>query len=125
MTADNIILDPSNRNITVYTTRVEESRIKKLVKISLPQTDDTADKKETKIMDLRRVDELFLVQGLINKTDKASFKEFVDKEKSFVMVWESESYTGFMEKQNIVTDNREDEHKVVQFSFVIAVDLTG
>jgi len=125
MTADNIILDPSNRNITVYTTRVEESRIKKLVKISLPQTDDTADKKVTKIMDLRRVDELFLVQGLINKTDKASFKEFVDKEKSFVMVWESESYTGFMEKQNIVTDNREDEHKVVQFSFVIAVDLTG
>jgi len=126
MTADNIILDKGGTNqITIYTILVEEIINKKITEIDPPQSSAnwSSGPKTSKLVDLLRTNERFAVTGLINKSDKSKMKNIINTGGVLVMEWEDEDFNVNLDKETITTDDREDDHKQVQFTCVVGEDI--
>lgn len=126
MTSDNIILDKGGSNqITIHTVTVEEIINKKLTKIDPPQSSANWDTgpKPSKIVDLLKVEERFSITGEINSADKLKFKGIIKTGGVVVMTWESEDFNVNLDKISIRTDDREDDHKEIQFTCFVGEDI--
>lgn len=126
MTADNIILDKGGSNqVTVYTARVVENWNKKLSLITPAQSSANwaSGPKTTKIIDLQKIENRLTVNGSIDKADKSKCRDVLEQGGVVVLEWEGEDFNVNLEKLEVATDVREDDHKEIVFTCVVGVDI--
>jgi len=112
--------------VTVYTTNVEEIINKKLVNVVPGQSSAnwSLGPKDTKIVDLLRVEERFSVNGYIDESDKTKFKAFITKGGTVTMEWESETFEINIDKLTVTKNNKaEDTDRDVMFTAIVGVDI--
>ena len=126
-TVANIILDEGGTNaLTVYTTSCEKIYSKKLMGITAPQS--TANKgdgpKDTKIVDLLRIEVRFAVRGAINSADESKIQNLFNAGGVFNMKWKGSTFVINSEKLTITNDNKtEHDETKIMFTALVGVDL--
>jgi len=126
-TIANIILDSGGTNeLTVYTESCEKIYSKKLTAITPPQS--TANKgdgpKDTKIVDLLRIEVRFTVKGLIASADISKIQNLFNSGGVFNMTWNSATHVINSEKLTITDDNKtEQDETAIMFTALVGVDL--
>lgn len=112
--------------ITIYTIKVEEIINKKIEKIT-PATSSAkwgAGPKSTKIVDLLRIEERFVVDGTIASTDKASLKSSIKAGGVKNFVWDGTTYAANIEKIQIIEGgNGEQDDIVIKATLVVGEDV--
>jgi len=122
----NIILDSGGPNqITVLTTDVKETLIKKLTIIVPPQSSANWDSgpKTTKIVDLLKIEERFTITGLIETVDKNKAKNIFKAGGTVVMNWEDEDFNVNLEKLEVGKGSDEQTERPITFTCVIGVNI--
>lgn len=116
--------------VTIYTTKVEEVRAKKLTVITQPQASKNWDSgpKDSKIVDLLRVEKRLNVDGYIDATDKAAFRNLMDAGGVFTLTYNGENFDCNVEKFTIMEipedkDTVEPVHYDIKLSVVFGEDL--
>ena len=125
-TISHIILDKGGDNqVTIYTTRVEEMLSKKLLNITPPQStaNRAAGPKDTKIVDLLRVEERFSIKAQYDSTNKSKLKGMFKQGGVIKMEWESEDYWVNFDKMTLFKDERENSEREMEFTCIVGVDL--
>ena len=126
-TIANIILDSGGTNeLTVYTESCEKIYSKKLTAITPPQS--TANKgdgpKDTKIVDLLRIEIRFTVKGSIDSDDESKIQNLFNAGGVFNMKWNGTTYVINSEKLTITDDNKtEQDETAIMFTALVGVDL--
>jgi hypothetical protein len=97
----NIELDTGGTNaMTVYTTNVEEIQSKTLINI-VPGTATanwSVGPKDTKVVDLLRVEKRFNVDGYIDIADRSKLRNILNAGGTFTMTYAGEAFTVNVEK---------------------------
>jgi len=126
-TVNNIVLDSGGTNeLTVYTTKAEKIYSKQLVKITSPQSTSNwgAGPKDTKIVDLLRVELRYSINGYINSADESKMENLVKIGGTINMTYKSETFTINIEKISIINDNvNEQDETSIMFTAVAGVNL--
>lgn len=122
----NIILGADAGVVTVYTEKVEKIYSKKLVGITAPQS--TANKgdgpKDTKIVDLLRIEVRFTVRGIIEDTDQAKVETLFNQGGVYNMTWDGSDFNINIEKLSIGKDAKnEASEKSIMFTCLVGVDI--
>ena len=122
----NIILDEGGSNeITLYTARVKRNRTKMIQKIVSPQS--TANwslgPKDTKLIDLLRIELRFTINCHINSADIAKFDNLIEGGGVFNMKWNGTTYTVNSEKDEINWGNGTQDEKPLTFTVLVGVDI--
>jgi len=126
-TVANIILDEGGGNaLTVYTESCEKIYSKRLTGITPPQS--TANKgdgpKDTKIVDLLRIEVRFAVRGAINSADESKIQNLFNAGGVFNMKWKGSTFVINSEKLTITNDNKtEHDETKIMFTALVGVDL--
>jgi len=126
-TIANIILDSGGTNeLTVYTESCEKIYSKKLTAITPPQS--TANKgdgpKDTKIVDLLRIEIRFTVKGSIDSDDISKIQNLFNSGSVFNMTWNGTTYAINSEKLTITDDNKtEQDETAIMFTALVGVNL--
>ena len=126
-TVANIILDEGGDNaLTVYTESCEKIYSKKVTGITPPQS--TANKgdgpKDTKIVDLLRIEVRFVVKGSIASADESNIQNLFNTGGVFNMKWNDTTYTINSEKLTITNDNKtENDETAIMFTALVGVNL--
>ena len=131
MVATNITLDSGGPNEhTVYTIRIEEIISKKLEVLPIPQTSANWNqgKKDTKIVDLLRIEDRFNIDGYIDYTSRSKLWNLFGAGGVFKMLYNGNSYYCNFEKLTITEvpedkDTAEPRYYQVKFTTVIGEDL--
>ena len=126
-TVANIILDEGGTNaLTVYTESCEKIYSKKLTAITPPQS--TANKgsgpKDTKIVDLLRIEVRFSVRGKIASADESKMQNLFNAGGVFNMKWKGSTFVINSEKLTITNDNKsENDETAIMFTALVGVNL--
>lgn len=114
MTAE-IVLDSGGQNLTVYTSRVEQITNKMLAPLTFPQTGQNYAEgpKDTKILDLLRIQTRFNIDGKIIFTDKSKLTNINNAGGVFTMDYAGTSYNVNFEKFAIMDDSGKIDRKGV------------
>jgi len=126
-TVANIILDEGGTNaLTIYTTSCEKIYSKKLTAITPPQS--TANKgdgpKDTKIVDLLRIEVRFTVKGSIASADESKIQNLFNSGGVFNMKWNGTTYVINSEKLTITNDNKsENDETEIMFTALVGINL--
>ena len=126
-TVANIILDEGGTNaLTVYTTSCEKIYSKKITAITPPQS--TANKgdgpKDTKIVDLLRIERRFVVKGSIDSADESKIENLFNAGGIFNMKWNGLTFIINSEKLTITNDNKsENDETAIMFTALVGIDL--
>ena len=126
-TVANIILDEGGTNeLTIYTESCEKVYSKKLVGITPPTSTGNynAGAKDTKIVDLLRIEVRFSVRGLIDSDDESKIQNLFNAGGVFNMKWNGTTYAVNSEKLTITNDNKtEQDETSIMFTALIGVNL--
>ena len=126
-TVANIILDEGGTNaLTVYTTSCEKIYSKRLTAITPPQSTANKDDgpKDTKIIDLMRIEIRFTVKGLIASADETKIQNLFNAGGVFNMKWNGTTYVINSEKLTITNDNKtENDETTIMFTALVGVNL--
>ena len=126
-TVANIILDEGGDNaLTIYTTSCEKIYSKKLTAITPPQS--TANKgdgpKDTKIVDLLRIEVRFTVKGLIDSADESKIQNLFNIGGVFNMKYKGSTFVINSEKLTITNDNKtENDETAIMFTALVGINL--
>ena len=115
----NIILDENGTNeLTIYTTSCEKIYSKRLIGITPPQS--TANKgdgpKDTRIVDLLRIEIRFSVKGLIASADESKIQNLFNGGGVFNMLYKTATFSINSEKLTI-TNNGKTENDETEIMF--------
>lgn len=126
-TIPNIILDSGGTNeLTIYTESCEKIYSKKLLGITPPQSTANwgAGPKDTKIVDLLRVEIRFTVRGTIASADESKLQNLMNKGGVFKMTWKSIDFKINFDKFTI-TDVSKTEHDetAIMFTALVGINL--
>jgi hypothetical protein len=122
----NIILGTGGSAVTIRTTNVEKIYNKTLIKITPPQSTANwaSGSKDTKIVDLLRVELRFAVDGLVDDGDQAALEALFNSGGVFNMTWDGTSYDVNMDKLSITKSaGAENSEKAVKFTAVVGVNI--
>lgn len=112
MTATNIILDKGGVYETIiYTTSVSEEYNKKLTSFTPPVSSGKQEAgviaKDTKIVDLLRVERKIIIKGYVSETDKLKLIDLYEKGGSTTWSFNSIDFDCNLEKLAIKTESRD------------------
>lgn len=122
----NILLGTGGSQFTVYTTKVEKIYSKKLVGITPPQSTANwaAGPKDTRIVDLLRIEIRFSVNGHVDDGDQAALEALFLSGGVFNMSWDGTDYDINIEKLTITKDaKKENAEKTIMFTCLIGVNI--
>ena len=122
----NIILGTDGGVVTVNTEKVEKIYSKKIVAITPPQTSANWDSgpKDTKIVDLLRIELRFVVRGSINDGDQPALENLFNQGGVFNMTWDGTDFNIDMEKLSIAKDSKkENSEKDIMFTCIVGVNM--
>jgi hypothetical protein len=126
-TISNIILDSGGTNqLTIYTESCEKIYSKKLTGITPPQSTANweAGPKETKIVDLLRIEIRFTIRGSIDSTDEGKLENLNNIGGVIKMTYKSTDYYINFEKLTITDDNKtENDETAIMFTALVGVNL--
>ena len=126
-TVANIILaEGETDELTVYTTSCEKIYSKKLVAITPPQSTANygSGPKDTKVVDLLRIEVRFTVKGLINSADESKIQNLFNAGGVFNMEYKGSTFAINSEKLTITNDNKtEQDETTVMFTALVGVNL--
>ena len=126
-TIANIILDEGGDNaLTVYTESCEKVYSKKVTAITSPQS--TANKgdgpKDTRIVDLLRIEVRFTVRGSIDSADESKIQNLFNIGGVFNMKYKGSTFTVNAEKLTILNDGKtENDETAIMFTALVGVNL--
>ena len=126
-TVANVILDEGGDNaLTVYTTSCEKVYSKRLTGITAPQS--TANKgdgpKDTKIVDLLRIEVRFVVKGSVDSADESKIQNLFNIGGVFNMKYKDSTFSINSEKLTITNDNKtENDETAIMFTALVGVNL--
>ena len=126
-TVPNIILDEGGDNaLTIYTESCEKIYSKKVVGITPPQStaNYASGPKDTKIVDLLRIEVRYTVKGSIDSADESKIQNLFNAGGVFNMKYKTLTFTINIEKLT-VTDNNKTEHDetAIMFTCLVGVNL--
>ena len=122
-TISNIVLGGS---VTVYTTSVEKVFLKKITGITAPQSTANygSGPKDTKIVDLLRIEGRFTVNGKIDSADESTLEGLFNAGGTFSMSWKGTSYNINMEKLSLTNKNDQEQDETdIMFTAIVGVDF--
>jgi hypothetical protein len=123
----NITLDTGGANaLTVYTESCEKVYSKALVSITAPQSTAnwSAGPKDTKIVDLLRIEIRFTVKGTIASADESKLESLNTSGGVIKMTWKSTDFYINFEKLAITNDGKgEQDETEVMFTGLVGVNL--
>lgn len=126
-TIANIILDGGGDNdLTIYTTSCEKIYSKKVVAITPPQSTANYDAgpKDTKIVDLLRIEVRFSVKGSIDSADESKIQNLFNKGGVFNMEYKGTTFAINTEKLTITNDNKsEHDETTIMFTALVGINL--
>ena len=126
-TVANIILDEGGTNaLTVYTESCEKIYSKKLLGITPPQStaNKAAGPKDTKIVDLLRIEIRFTVKGSIASADESKIQNLFIAGGVFNFKWNGTTYAVNSEKLTITNDGKsENDETSIMFTALVGVNL--
>jgi len=128
-TADDIpnIIIGTGSTVTVYTESVKKTYVKKLVKITPPQSSGNwgAGAKDTKMVDLLRIEVRFAVRGRIDSADQSTLENYFNAGGVFNMTWDGTNYDINMDKLDIEVSAKqgEQDEKSVMFTAIKGIDI--
>jgi len=126
-TVPNILLDESGSNeLTVYTQSCEKIYSKKFTGITPPQSTANygSGPKDTKIVDLLRIEVRFTVRGLINSADEAKIQNLFNAGGVFKMKYKTLTFTINMEKLTITNDSKtENDETPIMYTALVGINL--
>lgn len=126
-TVSNIIIDEGGSNeFTIYTESCEEILSKKLTTITPPQSTANwaAGPKDTKIVDLLRIEFRFSVRGSIDSSDESKAKAVFKKGGVVSMSYKGETFQINSEKFSLINDNKtENDETSIQFTALVGVNV--
>ena len=126
-TVSNIIFDQGGANeLTVYTLFCEKFYTKITSKITPPQSTANygSGPKDTKIIDLLRIEVRFTVRGMINSADESKIENLLNNGGVFKMTYKSTDFTINFEKLIITNDNQaESDETAINFTAIVGVNL--
>ncbi len=126
-TVSNIVLDSGGANqITIYTESCEKIKSKKLVGITPPQSTANygSGPKNTKIVDLLRIETRFSVRGTIASADETKFENLMEAGGVLKMTYKSTDFFINFEKITITNDGKtENDETAIMFTSLVGVNL--
>lgn len=126
-TVSNIILDSGGSNqITIYTESCEKIKSKKLAGITPPQSTANygSGPKDTKIVDLLRIETRFSVRGTIASADESKFENLMEVGGVIKMTYKSTDFYINFEKITITNDGKtENDETAIMFTSLVGVNL--
>ena len=125
-TVANIILDEDGTNeLTIYTESCEKIKSKKLTGITPPQSTANfgSGPKNTKIVDLLRIETRFTVRGMIASADETKFENLIEAGGVLKMTYKSTDFYVNFEKITITNDGKtENDETSIMFTALEGVD---
>lgn len=126
-TIPNIILEDGKANeLTIFTESCEKVISKQLTSITPPQSSANfgSGPKDTKIVDLLRIDTLFIVRGTIESSNETKFEAIMDAGGVFTFTWKGTVFDVNFQKISITNDNKtENDETSVLFTVLKGVDI--
>ena len=126
-TIPNIILDSGGSNeLTVYTTSAEKIYNKTLTKVTAPQSSANwaSGPKDTKIVDLLRIETRYAVKGYIDSADETKLETLFNQGGVFNMTFKSSTFEINIEKLSIVDNNSNEQDETdIMFTAIVGVNL--
>ena len=126
-TIANIILDEGGANaLTVYTESCEKIYSKKLLGITPPQSTANYESgpKDTKIVDLLRIEIRFTVKGSIASADESKIQNLFNTGGVFNMLYKTATFSINSEKLTITNNGKtENDETEIMFTALVGVDL--
>ena len=126
-TIPNVILDQGGTNaLTVYTTSVEKVYSKKFTSLTPPQSTANYESgpKDTKIVDLLRIEIRFTVKGWINSADETKLESLITGGGVIKFTWKSVDHNINFEKIVITNDDKtENDETRIMFTSLVGVNL--
>lgn len=126
-TVPNIILDEGGTNeLTIYTTSCEKIYSKKLTAITPPTSTANygSGVKDTKIVDLLRIEVRFVVKGSIDSANESKMQTLFTTGGVFNMLYKTSTFVINAEKLTITNDNKaEHDETDIMFTAVVGVNL--
>ena len=126
-TVSNIVLDSGGDNqLTIYTESCEKIYSKKLIGITPPQSTANYDSgpKDTKIVDLLRIEIRFVVRGVIDSADESKVQNLMVGGGVIKLTWKGTDFNVNFEKITITNDNKtEHDETAVMFTSMVGVNL--
>jgi hypothetical protein len=123
---NNVVIG-TGTTVTIYTTSVKKTYVKKLVSISPAQSSANwaAGPKTTKVVDLLRVEIRFTVNGLIDSADQDNLEGYFTQGGVFNMTWDGASYSVNMDKLEIDKSPKagEQDEREVTFTAVVGANI--
>lgn len=124
----NVILGTSTQ-ITVYTTSVEKVYNKTLAVLTPPTPTGNwgSGPKDTKILDLLRIEVRLNVTGYIASSDIANVEALENGGGVFNLTWRGTDYTVIFEKLSIKDDEKsgEQDETYIAFTALVGINMTG
>ena len=126
-TVPNIVIDSGGSNeFTIYTEVCEKIYSKKLTSITPPQSTANwaAGPKDTKIVDLLRIEIRFAVRGMIDSADENKAQSVFTQGGTVNMTYKSETFAINFEKFSFSNDNKtENDETSIQFTALVGVNI--
>ena len=126
-TVPNIILDEGGSNeLTVNTQSCEKIYSKKLTAITPPTStaNYSAGVKDTKVVDLLRIEVRFSVRGLIDSADESKIQNLFIQGGVFNMLWKTVTHSINAEKLTITDDNKsENDETPIMYTALVGINL--
>ncbi len=126
-TVSNIVLDTGETNaLTIYTESCEKIYSKVLTKVTPPQSsaNRASGPKDTKIVDLLRIEIRFAVRGTIDSADESKIQNLLTLGGVFKFTYKTVDYNVNFEKLSIRNDNKtENDETPVLFTALVGVDI--
>lgn len=123
----NITLGTGEGAITLHTTTVKKIYSKLLIKITPPQSTSNWESgpKDTKIVDLLRIEIRFTVNAYIDSTDQSALEALVNGGGIFNMTWKGINYNINVEKIEIDEfDSKEETDEIkIMFTALVGVNI--
>lgn len=126
-TISNIVLDSGGTNeLTIFTEQCEKSIVKTLVTITPPQStaNRSSGPKDTKIVDLLRMEIRFSVRGSIASADETKLENLMNLGTTFTMLWNGTSYDVNCDKLTMTNSaNLEHDETAIMLTVIKGVNL--
>jgi len=126
-TVPNIILDEGGSNeLTVYTESCEKIYSKKIIGITPPQStaNYASGPKDTKIVDLLRIEVRFTVRGTIDSADETKLQTLFNAGGVFNMKWKGATLAINSEKLTITNDGKtENDETAIMYTALVGINL--
>lgn len=123
----NIILDEGGTNeLTVYTEKVEKVYVKILTKLTPPTSTGNygAGVKDTKNVDLLRIEIRFIVNGSIDSADESKIQNLFNAGGVFNFKYKGTTFTVNSDKLSIRNDNKfENDETPIIFTAIKGINL--